>query len=641
MAKKAAPPKAAAPPKPPDTPDAAKLWTERLTRADKDYKVWSDEYECDRLDKYYRGKHWTGYAEDDAKKKYTINLVFATVETQLPSLLFSRPKVTVEARPEHEETANSNTSGRATLTEHALQTKIDDPKLNFTFETTLALRNAYARFALIEVGYTADWIDNPNADKPVLKDDSSPMTDADGETVKHSTKILKPGTKESLFVKRLRPQNFRAWPGRNRLEANDWVAYAEWHHVEDVKRNKNYVNTEDLRATGRLASDVSETGDDVDREQQHSGMVKVWRIWDLRQKVRHVMADGHKKMLQEDKPFSTLPLADLKFYELDDAYYPLPPIYNWLSPQDEYNESREQQKIHRRRANRRYMREASVAKDEFEKLETGEDMVCIEVPKVNPSPIMPIPDAPLDSQNWTELAATKDDFGLISGVSGEQRGVPESPTATQANIVNIRAQMREARARTQVAEWLSKIARLMLITMRESMQLPFMVRQSVDPFSAMSDPKAVLKTAATWQEIQAEDLADLDVDVKIDVASLSPVAEEAQRNAWNVVLQLLTNPPLLMVLMTPNPAAPTEPSPLLRKTLTLNGIKSDQEIREIWRVGVIVLAQMQAMQMAATLAGKGGGAAGGMPSLTGGGGAPAIPPGLTTGAPAPGPSAAG
>jgi hypothetical protein len=273
------------------------------------------------------------------------------------------------------------------------------------------------------------------------------------------------------------------------------------------------------------------------------------------------------------------------------------------------------------------MREPGVKPEEFEKLETGEDMVCIEVPKVNPSPIMPIPDAPLDGSNFQRDAAAHLDFNEITGVGGEARGTPDAPTATQANIVNVRAQMRESRARRQVADWLGAIARLMLLTIREHMQLPFMVKETLDPFAAPTDPASVARTAQGWREVKAEDLDELDVDVKIDVASLSPVAEDMQRAQWNVVLQLLTNPALVMILMTGNPAAPTEPSPLLRKTLTLNGITSDQEIREIWRVGQIVLQQLQMMQLASMVGGKGG---------PGGGGGMSLPstPGTHTGMPA-------
>jgi len=183
-------------------------------------------------------------------------------------------------------------------------------------------------------------------------------------------------------------------------------------------------------------------------------------------------------------------------------------------------------------------------------------------------------------------------------VSGEARTSPTAPTATQANIVNVRSSIRESRARQQVASWLGDIARLMLLNLRESMKLPFMVKRTVDPFAMAADPQQTQDTARRWTEIESEDIDSLDVDVKIDVASLSPVSEDAQRNQWNIVLQLLTNPALATLLMTPVPNAPTDPSPLLRKTLVLNGITSDQEIREIWRVGQAILAQAAASAQA-------------------------------------------
>lgn len=622
----------------PTPEDTAKLWDNRLIRASKAYDEWEKEYDCPKLDRYYRGKHWSGLAEDEAQKKYVINMIFATVETQLPSLFFSRPKVKAEARETHETTANSGAGARATLIEHALQTFIDDPKVHFTFETTLALRDAYSRFSLVEVGYTADWIDNPNADKPVLKDDDSPLLDAAQQPILHPKKLPK---KESLFVKRLRPGNFRAYPGRNLLESNDWVAYAEWHPLEDVKKNPDYQYTEDLAATGQLKSgaDGDNASGDPERD-KHVGQVRVWRIWDLRQKLRHVHAEGGKRLLQENKPFATLPIAVLKFYELADSFYPLPPMFNWISPQDEINESREMQKIHRRRAVRRYMREPSVKKAEFEKLEAGEDMTCIEVPKTNPPPIVPIADAPLDAGNWTELAATRDDFTIITGTSGEARGMPEAPTATQANIVNVRAELRESRARAQVADWLGQIARLILIAIR-GMQLPMMVKREMDPFSYQTDPAQTERTAGAWQRVKAEDLDTLDVDVKVDVASLSPIAEEARAGRFFNMVAQLTNPQFLNVIMTPLPEAPTEPSPLCRLFCRYSDFKSEQEIREVWRVGQVLRAQLAMMTMA-QMAMKGGGAgAPGMslPDLNSIGGAMPPVPGQATGRPAPGPTA--
>jgi len=575
-----------------------RLWDNRVMRADKRFKSWSEYFECKHLDDYYEGKQWRGVPEEQAKQKYVINMIFATMETQLPSLLFSKPRVEAEARPDHEFTDKSQASARATLIEQTLQTNVDDPTLGFTFETTLSLRDAYSRFGMVEVGYSADWIDNPRAGKPILDDDTNePMLDPDEDPedevyLKEPEKVLADGSKEQLYLRRIEAWSFRASPGTPKLENNDWVGFYTWERIADLKTNPDYENTETLKSQASFWAERDEDFETSDQDEERGrrrGMVRVWRIWDLRDRKRIVHCEGHTKLLQK-RPFNYLPLADIRFFLRKDDFYPVPPIYNWMSPQDEINETREMQKVHRRRALRRYMREPKVAATEIEKLESGEDMVVIEVPDLTHPPIVPIQDAPLDQQNWAELAESKNDLNIIAGVTGEDRNSPQSPTATQANIVNTRAALRESHARTTVANWLAQICRLMLLTIRDNFKTEFMVKQSVDPFTFSQSPKTG-EQAMLWREIETEDIADLDVDVKIDVSSLSPVSEEAQRNAWNVVLQLLTNPNLASLLFIPNPQAPEDPSPLLRKTLMLNGVKSDQEIREIWRVGQEVIQQ--------------------------------------------------
>lgn len=570
----------------------AKRWDERLTRSNKRYDTWSKAYECDRLDAYYEGKQWRGITEDEAKGKYVINLVFATVESQIPSLLFTKPKVKAEARPSHEMTPGNDAGGRATLIEQSIQTVFDDPNVHLGFESTLSLRDAYSRFGVVEVGYSADWLDNPNVGKPILKEDKTELRDEKDEPILEPKKVLRKGTKERVYIKRIDPASLRASSNRNSPTANDWIAYFEWVDRSDVRRNPDYVHAQDVEATGKLKDAPDADPDTQEEIDQRKNQVKIWRIFDLRRKMRYVHAEGHKHLLQK-KPFTTFPLAVLKFYEKRNSFYPIPPIYNWLGPQDEINETREMSKVHRRRALRRYMHDGSVSPTEMEKLESGEDMVAINVGKTTPPPIVPIQDAPLHPQNTTEeLANSKDDLNSIAGVTGETRNTPSSPTATQANIMNVRQSIRESRARQQVADWLAEIARLVLLVQREKMKNPWMVKRTVDPFAAFADPQHLAHAAKLWQEIESEDVDELDVDISIDVASLSPVAEDAQRNQWAIVLTLLSNPQLGPWLFTPHPAAPDEPTPLLRRTLTLNGITSDQEIREIWRVGQAILKQI-------------------------------------------------
>ena len=581
--------------------DRLRRWQDRVTSSNKVYQDWHQRYRPDRLVKYYLGEQWRGLTETEAVDKYVINLIFPTIETQLPSLLFHRPKVKVEPRPPHADDAQSTAGARADLMQHTLQTFIDDPKVQFKPTTLLSLRDAMFRFGVIEVGYSADWTENPNAGKPALNEQDEEIPD--------TSQPKRLPSNESLWLKRIPPQNWRvSLSSHNVTSQNDWVGYGEWHYVEDVKANRRYKRTSDLKASGRLA-DTPETRDE--EIEKHKGMVRLWKLWDLRQKVKHVFADGHDEWLVEGESYRYLPFAALKFYEVPDEWYPLPPVANWLSPQDEKNEIREMQKTHRRRFYRRYMVTPAVKAEERDKLESGGDGVYIEVPDVSNPPIKPVEDAPLDGSNWAHLAATDDDFRQITGVGGEQRGISEATTATQANIVNVRTEIRESDARSKVADWLADVCRVMLLCLREKMQLPMWIQANTDPFA--QDPQAAQSTVGAWQQITADQLGDIDADVSIDIASLSPVTEDAQRVAWTQVLALLTNPALLMILM--------QSEPLLRKTLGFYGIKSEAEILEIQKVG-------QTVMLMQTMAAQG---SGGAPSP--GGELPATP----AGQPSPGP----
>lgn len=585
--------------------DRVRKWSDRVALATKAYQAWEKRHNVKRLEQYWLGEQWQGATEEDAQKKYTINLVFPTVETTLPGLLFDKPQVIVSAKPGHSDDPGSEAPARAQLAQDTLQTFIDNKDVHFKDQTGLALREAFYRFGMVEVGYSADYIDNPNMGKPVLKEDGTePLRGSDGEPVLQADKTLK---SQQVYVKRIPAAHFRVNAGAgNVLDTNDWVGYFEWQYVEDVKRNPTYPAdaTKELKGTGQLRDVVLPSDDEgktAGEQQSRGDMVKIWKIWDLRQRKRYVFAEGSDTFLIEGKPFKFSPFAGLKFYEILDAWYPLPPVKNWLGPQDEINESREMQRTHRKRFTRRYtMKKGNIDTTELEKLESGEDGVYA-TSNVD-KPLEPVPDAPLDASIWTHLGVTHDDFREISGVGGDARGIPQSETATQANIINIKQQLRDSRTRVDVRDWLAQIARLLLLTIIDQMQGEFWVKISGDP----ANPEAQAQAFKGWQQLKGEDLKDLDFDVSVDLASLSPVAEDAERAGWMQVITLLSNPALLTLLMTPNPTAPDQPSPLLRKTLRLFGVKREQEIQEIARIGQAALTQMHLQQ---ALAAAGGGQA--------------------------------
>jgi hypothetical protein len=548
-----------------------------------------------------------------------VNLFYSSIETKLPTLLFYKPDYKVTARPQHLATEGSDAEERAQLCEDALQTVVEDPRTMFRPITGLAMKDAEFRFGLVEVGYSANWIDNPNAGRPALRDDGkTELKDEQGQAVLEPSRMLK---SESVYLKRIPPQNFRVSKRpETMLGLHDWCAYKEWHYVEDVKRNPGYQNTRDLKPSGAEKPSGEVGAPREGDNDKHADMVCLWKIWDLRTQTTTVIADGHDLPLIENEPYKTFPLCDLKYVDRPDDYYPIPPVFNGRKPQDEVNEIRQRQREHGRRYTRRYTYvEGRITPEEVEKLEKGGDGVMVQALQENA--IIPVPDANLHPYTQETLQTATDDFHQVVGVTAEQEGISESDTATQANILNVNSQIRTTAQRVTVADWLAEIGRAFLGVIVEKMQLPFWIQQNVDT-TAMSqppqvmpgmDPRAALmpmmgaqakamETAQQYQEITSKDLGDLlGIDISVDVGALSPASQAQEAQAWQMVFQWLSNPATLMAMAT-SPA-------ILKKLLTSVGLRSASDMAEIQK-----LAQMMLMSgIAAMGAGGGAGAAGEQP----------------------------
>lgn len=581
-----------------------RAWVDRIQMAQKFQEEWEKKYKCDRLEDFYLGHQWEDKdITETGQERYVINLCFPNVEVKIPSLFFYNPKFNVEVQEPYADSMG-DIEERAKLLEDTLNTFAADSKVGFQDQSTLALKEGFYRFSVVEVGYTGNYIDNPNAGKPMLNDKGEEMRGDDGEPVLQPEKVLGKGG-ESLYVRRIPAHQFIvSIGGNNRLEWCDWYGYWEWKYVEDVKKNPAYKNTDTVKANGSWKSQYKQgqkerRSDNPDDEAAaRRNMVKVWKIWDARTYQKIVLAEGNQKPLLEE-PYEFCPFAVLKFHEIMDSFYPLPPMYNWLLPQVELNETREMMRVHRKRYYRRYTyRDGSIDENELMKLETGGDGVYA---KANvDEPLKPVPDAPLDSAVQFNIPLTKDDLLQITGVSGEAKGAAEATTATQASIIDTRSRIRENYSRYQVSKWLASIGKLMLMTIRTKFTAPLMVRRMVDHQS----PDAVLKAANViylWQEIQAEDLGEINYETSVDVESLSPLNEDVQRQQWLAWVQTLTPQKLMLMLASET---------ILKKDLGYFGIKSNKQIQEIKKGLEAMLLTQSGLPPALAIAGVQGGVPG-------------------------------
>lgn len=573
----------------PSDKERVKLWQTRVNRADKAYKDWAEKFKTDRLEEYWEGMQWD--AESLKKGAYVINLCFPAVEIKIPSLLYYRPKVTISPRPARADDQMSDIQNRAKLQEDTLATVLNDPNLNFLNQHEFGIRDSMFRFAVVEVGYTSSWLDNPRAGKPILIDGveaQEEAKDSDGNVQVEPDRVL---SSEQLYLKWIPAKQFRvSFPAKNILEENDWCGYYEYHYPDDLVRNKQLSNTSGIKTTHKIQTAGEVTTDDPEVEKQKE-MVKVWKIWDMRTKTRLIFLDSGEKFLYEKK-YKTLPFSDCIFLPRLGQYYPLPVTYNWISIQDELNETRQMQRIHRKRFTRRYTYvTGQIEPDSLVKLESGGDGVYAEA--AVKEPLTPVPDAPLDPAIARNIPQSKQDFMEVSGSTAEQRGVAESETATQANIIDVRSQIRESFGRVKVANWIAKTCRIILQTIIDNMQLKMWILANVDPLGPGAAVEAA-KVANAWKEIKASQLGAQVFDVVVDVESLSPMSSDAKRQQWEKVLSLIIASPTLALSDV-----------LLKKTLAFYDIKDDRDIQEIKKAMLAMM--MMAQQAAQAKSGSGSG----------------------------------
>ena len=416
------------------------------------------------------------------------------------------------------------------------------------------------------------------------------------------------------------------------VEDNDWVGYWEDLPLEDVKASKAYTGTENLRPGGVDTEDEkTKRVREMDEAMGTAERIRIYKIWDLRTKERLVLAHGHDKFLLRSK-FKRLPLHFLRFDIDPYHFWPYPPIYSKLGPQDEYNQSREY--IRRERISRvgRYTYdEDAVEAEQARKFESNELNIMIPRKAGTSQPIEPVQQPSYSGEAIQALTLSDKEFQDVGGVGGDAR-VSQQATATQAKIAAVKNQSQDNADRMIVSSWLSSITKELLELAIDHMVLAQWVAINVAPDSQYA-PMEAQRVAQNYQQVTAQKLAAasnmVQWDLTVDMESLSPVSEEEKFQKWMQGLSFIGNPGMAMVFAY----APD----LLKYTLQLMGLRSAREQEMILNA----MGQMvQAQQAQAQAAAAGGGSPPAQPGVSpmGGGGSPGTPKpgGSQPGGPQPG-----
>lgn len=590
----------------------------RVTDARKVKRKWENDFEVNRSHDYVKGFQRPLEDEKDAQdeNKYQINKILASLKAKIPNIFYYYPYFRVRASRSREDTPAETVSARATLLQDTVNTIIRNPETRFKDECMLALKEAQWAFGVIEVGYEADWGENPYAQKPTLVENETVEDDlqASGRLPEDDDPIalvMKTLTqvphKETFYCKYIPARQFYVSSNdRSSTEAQDWVAYWEWMYLEDVKRCPSFKNTEDIKATGKsgdYSTDAELSPMSDERSDVPPDMVRVWKFWDQREKKRYVLAEGNDTILKETE-FDVLPLFILRMEIMPGEWYPLPPIFSQLTEQDEFNDSREYLRVVRKGTRPRYLIDKNAFDpEELEKLETDDFNTFVAVVNGNLNAIQAVQQPSMAETAIRTLSLSEQGITEQAGVSMLDRltrSAGGAPTATEVQTLEQKGNVRDSYEQQIVADWMGSIGRGILVCAIDKMTLPKWVYLNSDPRSPqfLADAQSI---AATWQQITSDQIEDaasaMNWDVSVDIESMSPTSELQYANKLMQFMNLVSSPGVGQLLsLSP---------PLLKLMLNMVGIRNETDQKSIMEALQKRDALQQAMMAAAAASGQG------------------------------------
>lgn len=533
-------------------------WTLKIKNANKYYDEWANKFKCSRLEDYYEGFHWKQKQDVlvPSYQPYVLNLIYSTIKIKLANFLIPRPKFVISPRPGNADWNQEFAIKSAQLKEDVLNTLIQNQNIEFVENLKLTALDSFFRFGVLEVGYATDWR-NPAKQRPLTVTEKKAnegettnlITSTNEETNPKIAEDFEIPVNERFYTKRIKAKRFRVSASDSEsLDKCDWYGYYEYFYKSFL--NKTYgIKLPESYAASHYSSEYSglnlgSGNEDIEtlRLMASGAVSKVWHVWDNISRKRILLLDGLNELIWEQE-FEHSPIIELRWDLRLDGWYPIPPTFHWISPQDEFNEAREQMRSYRRRFVRKFqVVKDTVDQEEREKFTDGPDGIIIEVKKENA--ITPIANPDIGPAVREALILAKDDLNIISGTSAEQRGVADRMTATQSRLIDVRSQLRESVEQLYFNTFVISIGREVLIQAAEKMTTGLWVKYTQDPGEQLLGE--VNPDGPIYRWISAERFDDgYDFTIDIDVINASPIQNQEEKQKFIEFLALMNQFPQL------------------------------------------------------------------------------------------------
>lgn len=331
-----------------------------------------------------------------------------------------------------------------------------------------------------------------------------------------------------------------------------WIAHEVLRPLEDVQKNKRYKNTEDLEGSPLIDGELeNKKSKSLKRNAFQSEVlwVKLFEVRDIVNKKIFTLAEGHDQYLESPKdwPYKMkgFGFQFLAFNKINDEAYPIADVYMGEPQVMELIKIRAMQLDHLKRFNRQYESEKGNLDEEAKtNLSLGLTGAVIEPNQIGK--LIPISYPPIQSDIYAIEDRVRHDLGNVWGQSDQDRGANQkAPTRTIGELLQIQrsTQNRRSDKVDVVEDFLEDIARDQISLLMQFATEPFYVKLTgTEPKELLEQlkmrPSATNQTAVTDSEgftFNKEDIqGEFDIDIK--AGSTIPLDRE---NKLNLLLQIL------------------------------------------------------------------------------------------------------
>lgn len=216
----------------------------------------------------------------------------------------------------------------------------------------------------------------------------------------------------------------------------EWIAQSVWLPIEEVKKNPRYKNTKDLQAN-YSKKDYNSNKDDINNK--YAGKCCLTEVWDIKNKVVFTISEGTDGYIEDPKPWPYqhrgFPFSFLKFNFSNDDPYGISDVAMFEPQVLELIKVRSMEADHLKRFNRQLVTTPdNISDDEMNKITQGITGSIIKA--LDPTKIFALPYAPLQTDAYALEERIKEDMINESGQSPAERGATQkTSTRTKAELI--------------------------------------------------------------------------------------------------------------------------------------------------------------------------------------------------------------